>query len=125
MNNVFRTSRSIFSSLLYNILGYDSFLIFASQCTNQPGGVFKQTQHMVKSYDRPENIGQKVGVVQDAGLGEGDGRDDHGQLHGPRVHHLDDVGEFHHHHHHQHHHHKLNKELTVSMAVSRVPWTCR
>ena len=80
---------------------------------------------MVKSYDRPENIGKEVSVVQDAGLGKGDGRDDHGQLHGPRVHHLDDVGEFHHHHHHHHQqqHYHVNKELTVSMAVSRVPWS--
>ena len=70
---------------------------------------------MVGSYDRPENIGQEVSVVQDAGLGEGDGRDDHGQLHGPRVHHLV-VGERHDH----HHRYQFNEELTVSMAVFRV-----
>ena len=110
------------ASLLYNILGFDFFLDFASQHTNQPGGggggVFKQTQHMAKSYDRPENVVQEVGVVKYAGLGEGDSRDDHGQLHGPRVHHLV-VGERHHH----PHHHHFNEELTESMAVSRVPCT--
>ena len=36
----------------------------------------------------PDDIVEEVGVVEDAGLGEGDRRDDHGQLHRPRVHHL-------------------------------------
>ena len=51
------------------------FLSFLHSAPINLEGVFKQTQHMVKYYDRPENIVQEVGVVQYAGLGEGDGRD--------------------------------------------------